>query len=120
MTQPSIYLHVPLLSQSLNIDVLNTLMFQPTCDTEARNSTLLTPFLISVASGSLKVLERLVSYGVDITAVDEDGDTALHLVIRNKNPSYELPDEKSPEMKKVTIAVKQIILLCTCHVATRA
>ena len=84
-----------------NIYVALIFMFQPTCDTEARNSTLLTPFLMSVASGSLKVLERLVGHGVDITAVDEDGDTAIHLVIRNKNPSYELPDDKCPEMKKV-------------------
>ena len=83
--------------------VLLLIFFQPTCDTEARSSTLLTPFLFAVASGGLKVLERLVGHGVDITATDEDGDTALHLVIRNKTPDYKFPDDKSPEMKEVGI-----------------
>lgn len=68
---------------------------------EARNSTLLTPFLIAVISGSLRVLERLVGYGADLSAVDEDGDNALHLVIRNSSTEYELPTDECPEIKKV-------------------
>ena len=77
-------------------------LFQPTCDTEARNSSHLTPFLIAAASGSLKVLERLVSFGADLGAVDEDGDTALHLVIRSKGADdYKFPSDDTPEIKKV-------------------
>ena len=68
---------------------------------ESRSSSLLTPFLIAVASGSLRVLERLVGFGANLEAVDEDGDTALHLVLRNKNPEYKFPNDESPEIKKV-------------------
>ena len=75
---------------------------QPTCDIEARNSTMLTPLLMTIMSGSLRVLERLIGHGADLTAVDEDGDTALHLVLRNNSTEYKLPDEDTPELKKVS------------------
>ena len=65
----------------------------------------MTPFLIAVASGSLRVVERLVSFGANLAAVDEDGDTALHLVVRNKNPQYKLPTNESPEVKRVSVTV---------------
>ena len=74
---------------------------------EARNNSLLTPFLLSVVSGSLRVLERLVGFGADLSAVDEDGDTALHLVLRNSSTEYALPTDECPELKKV--------LCCTCY-----
>ena len=64
---------------------------------------MLTPFLIAVMSGSLRVLERLVGFGADISAVDEDGDTALHLVLRSSSTEYELPTDECPELKKVQL-----------------
>ena len=74
---------------------------------EARNNSLLTPFLLSVVSGSLRVLERLVGFGADLSAVDEDGDTALHLVLRNSSTEYASPTDECAELKKV--------LCCTCY-----
>ena len=56
---------------------------------------------MAVVSGNLRVLERLVGFGADLSAVDEDGDTALHLVLRNNSTEYELPTDECPELKKV-------------------
>ena len=56
---------------------------------------------MSVISGSLKVMERLVGFGADLSAVDEDGDSALHLVLRSSCAKYELPCDDCPEQKKV-------------------
>ena len=43
-----------------------------------------------------------MSFGANLAAVDEDGDNALHLVVRNTNPQYKLPTDESPEIKKVS------------------
>lgn len=66
---------------------------------------MLTPLLMAVMSGSLRVLEQLVGFGADLSAVDEDGDTALHLVLRNSSTEYELPTDECPELKKVCVNI---------------
>ena len=60
---------------------------------------------MSVVSGSLRVMERLVGFGADLSAVDEDGDSALHLVVKSSSAEYELPSDDCPEQKKVWIVI---------------
>ena len=38
-------------------------------------------------------------------AIDEDGDTAIHLVLKNHVKEYEMPTDECPEMKKVSSIV---------------
>lgn len=79
------------------------LSFQPTCDVDIRSNTQHTPFHVAVTCGSFRVIEKLVGFGVDVTAVDLYGDTALHLVVKNNVKPYNvMPNDECPEMKKVS------------------
>ena len=66
---------------------------------------------MSAASGSLKVMERLVGFGADVMAIDEDGDTAVHLVLKNNVKEYEMPTDECQEMKKVSSLFEVIIII---------
>lgn len=44
-----------------------------------------TLLMFAVATGNLDIVALLLSYGANLSALDKDGDTALHIAVRNNN-----------------------------------
>ena len=59
----------------------SSLPFQENCNINARNRLLRTPLHLTVLKGHSRVVERLVCCGADLTAIDQDGNTPLHLLL---------------------------------------
>lgn len=53
----------------------------------------------AIISGGLKIIEKLVGLGANVSAQDNDGDSPLHL-IRHSKAEEEVTDQ-SPQMMKV-------------------
>jgi len=64
---------------SNSVETVNWLIDKANMDIETRGFNQLTPFLCATDKGQLKVLELLKNKGADITAIDKNGDSALHL-----------------------------------------
>lgn len=58
-----------------------SLPFQESCNINARNRLLRTPLHLTILKGHSRVVERLVCRGADLTAIDQDGNTPLHLLL---------------------------------------
>ncbi|XP_071805425.1 E3 ubiquitin-protein ligase MIB2-like isoform X1 [Asterias amurensis] len=66
-------------------DVAEVLITKGLADIDIRNSRKQTPLLLSVGQGHTNVIELLVSRGAGVNAVDEDGDTCLHLALMRQS-----------------------------------
>jgi len=64
--------------------VAETLLLQGNGDVNLRNNKKQTPLLLAVSQGHSAVVELLISLKAAVDAVDEDGSTALHLVINKR------------------------------------
>lgn len=60
-------------------DVAEVLLTMGQADINIRNNRLQTPIHLAVSQGHVQVVELLVNKGADLAAVDEDGDTCLHV-----------------------------------------
>ncbi|GBP55460.1 E3 ubiquitin-protein ligase MIB2 [Eumeta japonica] len=61
-------------------DAVITLVQVGSADLDLRNNRQQTPLLLAISQGHTSVIELLVSLNCNIAAVDEDGNTALHIV----------------------------------------
>ena len=60
---------------------------------------------LAILKGHSRIVERLVSCGADLTAVDLDGNTPLHLVLASGE--MELLSADTPLLNKVSYISKQ-------------
>lgn len=72
---------------------------QPSCDIDARNAEKLTSLHIAVHEGYIKIVERLVGFGANLNATDEDGNTPLHFAL--VRDTMQQPSNDTPQVKKV-------------------
>ena len=54
---------------------------------------------MALARGNTKSVERLISFGATVNAVDNDGCSPLHYIINRD--TMEAPSEESPQTQKV-------------------
>ncbi|XP_039281221.1 E3 ubiquitin-protein ligase MIB2 [Nilaparvata lugens] len=74
-----------------------TLLVKGQAHIDIRNNKQQTPLLLAVSQGHCAVIELLVSAGCDLEAVDEEGDSALHIVLMKRNSiSTEIQEEQAP------------------------
>ncbi|VDK26886.1 unnamed protein product [Anisakis simplex] len=59
-----------------------------TLDVNVRDGLKQTPLHCAVRRGSLEQTIALLAFGCDVNAVDEDGDTALHIAIQVRTLDY--------------------------------
>ena len=75
------------------------LYMQPECNIEARLCYGHTPLLGAILNGHSRIIERLVGYGADIHAQNENKDTALHLLANTTK--FDAINKSTPELLKV-------------------
>lgn len=71
---------------------------------------------LATHQGHLRIIERLVGFGVDMNMIDADEDTALHMAVLKDSADALSTD--TPQLKKVGL---KCVLMCMCvcvHVVT--
>ena len=58
---------------------------QGQCDVDIENNRRQTPLLLAIGQGHAGVIDLFVAKGADVNAVDEDGDSSLHLALMRQN-----------------------------------
>ncbi|KAF5271379.1 hypothetical protein FQA39_LY08177 [Lamprigera yunnana] len=80
-------------------DVVDTLIRIGQADVDLRNNRNQSALLLSVSQGHCNVIELLIKLKANINAKDEDGDTALHLIlIKRAHINTEIHQEDSPSI----------------------
>lgn len=67
-----------------HIEVAEILIREGRCDVNLRNSRNQTPLHLAVTQGHMDLVQLLVREGSDVNAEDEDGDTAMHIVLERQ------------------------------------
>lgn len=93
------YVSIEVLQENIWKKVAFLCSLQPSCDIDARNAGKLTPLHIAVHEGYIKIVERLVGFGANVNATDEDGNTPLHLAL--VRDTMQQPSSDTPHVKKV-------------------
>ena len=75
------------------------LPLQKKCDIDAISNDVRTALHVAVDQNHPSIVELLVGHGVDLSVVDEDGETALHMAVITTDV-LDISDD-SPELKKV-------------------
>ncbi|XP_074831656.1 E3 ubiquitin-protein ligase MIB2 isoform X2 [Carettochelys insculpta] len=75
-------LHLAALNNHL--EVAEILIREGRCDVNLRNNRDQTPLHLAVAQGHTDLVQLLVHEGSDVNAEDEDGDTAMHIVLERQ------------------------------------
>lgn len=102
-------------------DVVDTLVRVGQADTDLRNNRNQSAFLLAVSQGHCGVIELLVKLKVNINAKDEDGDTALHLVLTKRTHiNTSVSAEGSPEIHAIYQGIGQVAenrtaIAIACH-----
>ena len=58
---------------------------QGQCDVDIENNRRQTPLLLAIGQGHAGVVDLFVAKGANVNAVDEDGDSSLHLALMRQN-----------------------------------
>ncbi|KAJ7306427.1 hypothetical protein JRQ81_009777 [Phrynocephalus forsythii] len=66
-------------------EVAEILIREGRCDVNLKNNRNQTPLHLAVTQGHMEVVQLLVSEGADVNAEDEDGDTAMHIVLEREH-----------------------------------
>ncbi|XP_053137274.1 E3 ubiquitin-protein ligase MIB2 isoform X3 [Hemicordylus capensis] len=66
-------------------EVADILIKEGRCDINLKNNRNQTPLHLAVTQGHMEMVQLLVSKGCDVNAEDEDGDTAMHIVLERQN-----------------------------------
>lgn len=61
------------------------LLPQGRCDVNLRNNRNQAPLHLAVTQGHLEMVQLLVSEGADVNSEDEDGDTAMHIILEREH-----------------------------------
>lgn len=112
-------LHLACLNGHRN--VAETLLMRGQADINLQNNRKQTSLLLAASQGRCSVVELLVSLKADILAVDEDGESALHLVLLKRgNITTEIMEAESPIIfsihKKISnIEENSVALAIACY-----
>ncbi|GFN77518.1 ankyrin [Plakobranchus ocellatus] len=68
---------------------ISSLLIQAGADLEARNDLGRTPLLVAASSDRTDVIKVLKNYGADMAAVDNKGNSALHLMVKESDEPRE-------------------------------
>ncbi|XP_030761110.1 E3 ubiquitin-protein ligase MIB2 [Sitophilus oryzae] len=80
-----------------HMDVVETLVRRGQAEIDLRNNRNQTALLLAVSQGHCGVIELLLKLNANLNATDEDGDTALHIIIMKKNHlKTEITETSSP------------------------
>ena len=74
-------------------------MLQDSCDLDVKNIVGHTPLYVATVEGYGRIVERIVGYGASVSAATMEGNTPLHVVMRQKN--MRPLSRCTPEMLKV-------------------
>ncbi|XP_061456811.1 E3 ubiquitin-protein ligase MIB2 [Rhineura floridana] len=66
-------------------EVAEILIKEGRCDVNLKNNRNQTPLHLAVTQGHMEMVRLLVSEGCDVNAEDEDGDTAMHVVLERQH-----------------------------------
>ncbi|XP_015273446.1 PREDICTED: E3 ubiquitin-protein ligase MIB2 [Gekko japonicus] len=75
-------------------EVAEVLIKEGRCDVNLKNNRNQTPLHLAVTQGHMEMVQLLVSEGCDVNAEDEDGDTAMHIVLERQNLMSIVADER--------------------------
>ncbi|XP_067423320.1 E3 ubiquitin-protein ligase MIB2 isoform X3 [Emydura macquarii macquarii] len=67
-----------------HMEVAEILIKEGRCDVNLRNNRNQTPLHLAVTQGHMDLVQLLVREGSDVNAEDEDGDTAMHIVLERQ------------------------------------
>ncbi|XP_034609003.1 E3 ubiquitin-protein ligase MIB2 isoform X2 [Trachemys scripta elegans] len=67
-----------------HMEVAEILIREGRCDVNLRNSRNQTPLHLAVTQGHMDLVQLLVREGSDVNSEDEDGDTAMHIVLERQ------------------------------------
>ncbi|XP_073173122.1 E3 ubiquitin-protein ligase MIB2 isoform X5 [Lepidochelys kempii] len=67
-----------------HMEAAEILIREGRCDVNLRNSRNQTPLHLAVTQGHMDLVQLLVREGSDVNAEDEDGDTAMHIVLERQ------------------------------------
>lgn len=70
------------------------LLPQGRCDVNLRNNRNQAPLHLAVTQGHLEMVQLLVSEGADVNSEDEDGDTAMHIILEREHLVSVLVEEQ--------------------------
>lgn len=74
-------------------------MLQDSCDLDVKNVVGHTPLYVAAVEGYGRIVERIVGYGASVSAATMEGNTPLHVVMRQQN--MRPLSRCTPEMLKV-------------------
>nr|XP_060615013.1 E3 ubiquitin-protein ligase MIB2 [Anolis sagrei ordinatus]XP_060615014.1 E3 ubiquitin-protein ligase MIB2 [Anolis sagrei ordinatus] len=66
-------------------EVAEALLKEGRCDVNLKNNRNQTPLHLAVTQGHMEMVQALVQEGADVNAEDEDGDTAMHIVLEREH-----------------------------------
>uniref|UniRef100_A0A7M4F3J5 E3 ubiquitin-protein ligase MIB2 n=1 Tax=Crocodylus porosus TaxID=8502 RepID=A0A7M4F3J5_CROPO len=88
-------------------EVAEILIKEGRCDVNLRNNRNQTPLHLAVTQGNVEMVQLLVSEGSDVNAEDEDGDTAMHIVLeRQQLMSIMLEEQEGDEGQSLFTMLK--------------
>uniref|UniRef100_U3FYT6 E3 ubiquitin-protein ligase MIB2 n=1 Tax=Micrurus fulvius TaxID=8637 RepID=U3FYT6_MICFL len=67
------------------------------CDVNLRNNRNQTPLHLAVTQGHVEMVQLLVREGADVNSEDEDGDTAMHIILEREHLVSILVEEQSDQ-----------------------
>lgn len=73
-----------------------------------KNNRNQTPLHLAVTQGHMEMVQLLVSEGCDVNAEDEDGDTAMHIVLERQNLMSVMADERLDDEGSICTKVRLI------------
>ncbi|XP_026537326.1 E3 ubiquitin-protein ligase MIB2 [Notechis scutatus] len=78
-------------------EVAEILIKEGRCDVNLRNNRNQTPLHLAVTQGHVEMVQLLVSEGADVNSEDEDGDTAMHIILEREHLVSILVEEQSDQ-----------------------
>nr|XP_042708779.1 E3 ubiquitin-protein ligase MIB2 isoform X4 [Chrysemys picta bellii] len=77
-----------------HMEVAEILIREGRCDVNLRNSRNQTPLHLAVTQGHMDLVQLLVREGSDVNSEDEDGDTAMHIVLERQQLMSVMAEEQ--------------------------
>uniref|UniRef100_A0A7M4F790 E3 ubiquitin-protein ligase MIB2 n=1 Tax=Crocodylus porosus TaxID=8502 RepID=A0A7M4F790_CROPO len=89
-------------------EVAEILIKEGRCDVNLRNNRNQTPLHLAVTQGNVEMVQLLVSEGSDVNAEDEDGDTAMHIVLERQQLMSIMLEEQEGDEGQLFLSLAQL------------